>query len=101
MMATKEKMPFSAQYFLEVKMNKKIKENFSSLEGLDCSYQFEIDDDVWNLDLTKKNPQIKSGPLDEPDCAIKLSSENFEKLVRGKLNVPLDLVTGKLIIKGD
>ena len=97
----KSKKPFSVQEFLEVKMNKKIKEFPESLEGLDCVFQFEIDSGTWNLDLTSQDPTILTGKHRSADCTVVISTENFEKLIRGQLNVPLALLTGKFKIKGD
>jgi len=93
---------FSASDFLEIKMNQKLKSDPSLLSDFYCVYQFEIDGDVWNLDLTdSKVKQIKRGAHDAPDCSVKMTEENFEKLLKRKLNVPLALLTGKLKISGD
>lgn len=92
---------FSASDFLEIKMNKKLKEDSSAVEGLFCVYQFEIGDQTWNLDLNQKDKEIKRGAHDAPDCTIKMSEENFEKLLKKKLNVGLALITGKIKISGD
>jgi putative sterol carrier protein len=97
-----EKKPFSVKEFLEVKMNKRMTENPKVVDGFDCVYQFEIDEHIWNLDLLNSSDrEIKKGRHDDPDCSIIVSGENFEKLVRGKLNVPLALISGKIKIKGD
>src|SRR5437868_5140568 len=96
-----EKKPFSVKDFLEIKMNKNIQTKPESVAGLDCVYQFEIDENVWNLDLLERQPAIKMGSHPDPDCTIIVNAENFEKLVRGQLNVPLALISGKIKIKGD
>ncbi|MBN8554491.1 MAG: SCP2 sterol-binding domain-containing protein [Deltaproteobacteria bacterium] len=82
-------------------MNRNLKENPESMQGFDCVYQFEIDGKVWNLDLYQSEPQIKSGAHSDPDCTLKISAENFEKLLRRDLNIPMALVTGKIKISGD
>jgi len=98
----KGKPKFTAEWFLETKMNGKLRDNPESMDGFDCVYQFEIDDRVWHLDLTGyDNRQIVRGPHNDSDCTIKMSEENFEKMLKRQLNVPLALVTGKIKIKGD
>ena len=97
-----EKKPFSAADFLEVKMNEKLKSEPSTMSEFFCVYQFEIDQGVWNLDLTVAGPkEIKKGRHAEPDCTIKMSEENFEKLLKRKLNVPMALISGKIKIGGE
>lgn len=89
-----------AKVFLEEKMNKAIEKNPENLGDFNCSYQFEVGDGIWNLDLKTKPYRIQIGPLKKPDCVISMTDENFEKMIKGKLNVPLSLVTGKIKISG-
>ena len=97
-----EKKPFSASEFLEVKMNKKLREEPDTMSEFYCVYQFEIGDGTWNLDLTTDGQkQIKKGKHPEPDCSIKMTEENFEKLLKRKLNVPMALISGKIKISGE
>jgi putative sterol carrier protein len=96
-----EKKSFSVKDFLEIKMNRRIAENPETVDGFDCVYQFEIDNNVWNLDLLGREREIRAGKHQDPDCTIIVNSENFEKLVRGSLNVPLALISGKVKIKGE
>lgn len=87
---------------MESKMNKKLTENPEIMEGFDCVYQFEIDHEIWSLDLlSTTQPQIVPQKHSSPDCIIRTNTENFEKLVKGKLNAPLALITGKLKIGGE
>ena len=95
------KKPLTVQEFLEIRMNDKLKADPDRMEGYNCIYQFEIDDKTWNLDLTASPPQqIKPGTHPTPDCTIKMSEESFQKMIRGKLNVPMALITGKVKIGG-
>ncbi len=97
-----EKRAFSTEYFLETKMNDKLKNDPDVMDGFDCVYQFEIEGRTWHLDLLSSSErQIKKGAHSEPDCTVVISDENFEKLVKGKLNAPLALLSGKLKIKGE
>jgi putative sterol carrier protein len=93
--------PFNTKEFLEVKLNKKLQEHPKSMEGFDCAFQFEIGDEIWNLDLFQSAPQIKPGAHQEPDCTLKMSDENFEKMIRKQLNIPLAILTGKIKIQGE
>ena len=63
--------------------------------------QFDIGDRIWNLDLFQTNPQIVLGEHSDPDCTIKMSEENFEKMIRKQLNIPLAIITGKIKLQGD
>ncbi len=92
---------FSTAEFLEVKMNSRLKENSAILEDFFCVFQFEIGSGIWNLDFTGQEKQIKSGAHSEPDCVIRMSDENFEKLLKKQLNIPMALISGKIKIQGD
>lgn len=97
-----EKKPFDVERFFEEKMNKNLRENPEVMDGFDCVYQFDIEDDIWSLDLTvEEDRQIKRGKHKSPDCTIIISNENFGKLMRRQLNVPFALISGKIKIKGE
>lgn len=92
---------FDVKDFLENKLNQKLRDHPDSMTGFDCVFQLEIGDRIWSLDLFQKNPQIVLGTHEEPDCTIKMSDENFEKMIRRQLNIPLAIITGKIKLKGD
>jgi putative sterol carrier protein len=92
---------FSAKDFFEKKMNQKLKAHPESVEDLYCVYEFEIGDQIWNLDLTQSKKEIKAGAAEESDCRLSISESDFEKLLKKELNVGLALVTGKIKIKGE
>lgn len=71
------------------------------MEGFDCVFQFEIGENIWNLDLFQSSPQIKKGAHDDPDCTIRMSDEHFEKMIRKQLNIPMAILTGKIKIQGE
>ena len=93
---------FNVAEFLEVKLNKKLQENPLSADDFYCVYQLEIGDGIWHLDLTStKNHLIKAGAHEAPDCTIKMSREDFYRVLKKELNVVMAIMTGKLKISGD
>lgn len=87
--------------FFEVKMNRNLKENADAISDLSGVFQFEIGDGIWNLDLDQSDRKIVTGEHSDPDCTIKMTAENFEKMLHRKLNVPMAILTGKIKITGD
>lgn len=93
---------FNVSEFLEVKLNKKLHENPESVEDFYCVYQLEIGEGIWHLDLTaSKEKSIKAGAHAAPDCTIKISREDFYKILKRELNVVMAVMTGKLKVSGD
>lgn len=92
---------FNLDDFFEVKMNRNLENQPHTVEGFDCVFQFEISDRVWNLDLFQAKPKIVRGAHSNPDCTITMTAENFEKMIRQQLNIPMAIVTGKIRISGD
>jgi putative sterol carrier protein len=95
-------MPGNSVLEVVEKLNRKLKEDPSLMEGFDCSYQFKIGSQNWALDLTASAPhKIEAKELKDADCSIEMSEENFEKLAQGKLAVPMALLFGKIKLSGD
>lgn len=94
---------FSPSNFIEKILNTKLQKEPEILDGLDCVYQLTVGDQTWHLDLTSGEGQnIVAGPAScKPDCSLELAPENFEKLTKGKLNIPLAVITGKIKVRGD
>jgi putative sterol carrier protein len=94
-------MKFSVKSFLENELNQKLEENIDIFDGLSCVYELAIEGDSWRLDLSKNgSKKIEAGAAKKSDCCLEISAENFEKLAKGKLNIPLAVVTGKIKVKG-
>ena len=71
--------------------------------GLGYRVAFEIGDEgSITIDASGTTPEIveDAGGDEDADCVIKLSMENFEKLIAGTLNPTLAYTLGKLKIEG-
>ena len=71
--------------------------------GLGYRVAFEIGDEgTITVDASGATPRIvETGEDDEEaDCVLKLSMDNFEKLIAGTLNPTLAYTLGKLRIEG-
>lgn len=53
---------------------------------MQCVVTFQIDDDVWTLELTEDAARLVRGASDvEPDLELQTSEADFAKLVMGQL----------------
>jgi len=86
--------------FFETELNQRLRKDPSLFEGSQSSYELSIDDYVCHLNL-KNGREIKSGPLEEAKCRIKMSKNDFEKMIDGKLNIPMALAMRKIKVGGD
>ena len=72
-----------------------------NLTGLDATLAFDFGDDgAIAIDATQTPPVLIGQDTDEVDCTIRLSIENFKKLVAGDLNPMFAYTMGKLKIDG-
>ncbi|MBI4373283.1 MAG: SCP2 sterol-binding domain-containing protein [Deltaproteobacteria bacterium] len=75
-----------------------------SLTGINAIYEFDVSGEtggVWTLDLTGPLGQVKEGSSGKATCTVKISDENFVKLIEGKLNPQMAFMTGKLKVQGN
>ncbi len=77
---------------------KKMAENHSGKFG--NKINFKLDDGVIHLDDTVSPPMVENAEKDSP-CALKMTLENFEKLLSGDLNPMMAFMTGKMKVEGD
>ncbi|MCB2192502.1 MAG: SCP2 sterol-binding domain-containing protein [Deltaproteobacteria bacterium] len=73
-------------------------------EGVDMVYQFHITGDQsgdWTVSISGGQCSVSPGIHDDPTASLTLSDKNWLKLVAGKLNPAMALMTGKLKIGGD
>tara|TARA_Y100000768_G_scaffold386311_1_gene374420 strand:- start:55 stop:360 length:306 start_codon:yes stop_codon:yes gene_type:complete len=76
----------------------KISEN--SNKRLNAKLKFILDDGVICVDDTKNKIDINNIDC-ESECSIKISNDNFHKLIKKELNVSLALINGDITIEGD
>eukprot|EP00775_Hariotina_reticulata_P002637 gene2637-2938_t len=62
---------------------------------------FNIDGDIWALDLREGSGSVNQGaPDDKPDLTLTISDDNFVKMVMGKLSPQQAFLLRKLKING-
>ncbi len=88
------------QYFDEV-VPAKIKENKDMMEDFSASYLFKVGDGVWSLVIKDGKGELTEGEIDNPDCTIEASEEDWLSVVRGELNSQMAFFQGKLKITGN
>ncbi|TVQ79862.1 MAG: hypothetical protein EA369_03685 [Bradymonadales bacterium] len=87
--------------FFEVTVNQYLQAKADRLQARAGVYQIKIDAEIWHIDLSRSPIKVESGEAPNPDCALELSEEDFQKLIEGKLNIPWALATRKLKLRGD
>ena len=73
-------------------------------EGVNFRCQFDIagkNGGQWYVLVDNKQKEIKKGAIENPIATVIMKDIDFIKLVLGKLNAPMALLTGNIKIKGD
>lgn len=73
-------------------------------EGVEMVYQFHITGDEsgdWMVSIAGGQCAVSPGTHPDPTATLTLSDKNWLKLVAGKLNPAMALMTGKLKVGGD
>lgn len=86
--------------FFEKELNQRLQESPELFEGSSSSYELSIDDYICHLNL-ENSREIKTGPDGNAKCKIQMSEKDFEKMIDGKLNIPLALAMRKIKVSGD
>lgn len=82
----------------------KANEHLEFNEGLSSSYGFELtgeDGGHFGLLFTPDKVVVLRKELTDADCGLKMSVENFKKLLQGNLNSATAFMTGQLKVKGN
>jgi putative sterol carrier protein len=96
----------NANDFLEQILEKKVLENPSVLSSsglVSKSFSLILDNSQWNL-IFDQNSNLtlnKQTPFNNATARIEMSEETFEKMLKGKLNIPFAYITRKIKIQGD
>ncbi|SCA54757.1 Sterol-binding protein [Candidatus Terasakiella magnetica] len=81
-------------------VEERMSEMLDDLESLNATVKFVCKNDgVIFLDATE-TPAVLSHEDDMADCTIKITTQNLEKLLAGKLDPMLAYTMGKLKVKG-
>jgi putative sterol carrier protein len=94
----------SPKEYFEKKVPENLKRRKEALAEINAIYQFDIEGaagGTWTLDLTAKGGKVCSGASSKANCTIKISDENFVKLVSGNLNPQMAFMTGKIKVHGN
>lgn len=86
---------------LEKKLNERLHQEPELIRKLGAVIQLEIDSQTWHLDPSRKSDFVQAGCHPHPDCSIHISKNDFEKLIRRELNIPLALAFRKIKISGN
>jgi putative sterol carrier protein len=73
------------------------------IKGMNVVYQYEItgdDSGTFQLLISEGSARVVEGTEATPDCTLKLSDNNFKKMIMGKLNGTAAFMTGKLKVQG-
>ena len=69
--------------------------------GMDATLRFDLGDDgMIDIDATETPPVLRQDSDGDPDCTIRLSAANLQKLMDGSLNPMFAYTMGKLKIEG-
>lgn len=93
-------MTTNIEKLFEVDLNDKLRTDQSILADSTESFQLEVGSDTWHIDFSNAR-EVKKGAHAKPDCAISIPTPQFEKLIAGKLNIPLALATRKIKVRGN
>ncbi|MDO8644874.1 MAG: SCP2 sterol-binding domain-containing protein [bacterium] len=94
---------FSPKQFFEGKVTETLKKKAEKLSSIKSIFEFQLSGDnggTWTVDLTGGEGKVLAGSSGKPDVTVKMSDENFVKLVSGQLNGQMAFMTGKIKVQG-
>jgi putative sterol carrier protein len=77
-----------------------VKAKVGTDSGLGATVKFATDDGVIYVDA-KQVPNVVSNDDKDADCTIRLTLENFSKMLAGDLDTTLAYMTGRLKVEGN
>jgi putative sterol carrier protein len=82
-------------------LTEKLNAKPEKVAGMNCVYQFRVNDAAWNVKLTDGKAAVAEGEAPSPNCTITMAEPDFLDLLSGKLNGQMAFLTGKLKVAGD
>lgn len=74
----------------------------SKIAGINNTYRFDVEGaGSWTVDVQDGTVSVTQDGDVQPDTTLKVSEENFQKLLSGELNPTTAYMTGKLKLEGD
>ncbi|HEX7007310.1 MAG TPA: SCP2 sterol-binding domain-containing protein [Alphaproteobacteria bacterium] len=77
-----------------------VKAKVGTDSGLGATVKFELEDGVIYVDA-KTVPNVVSNEDKDADCTIRVTLENFSKMLQGDLDSTLAYMTGRLKVEGN
>ena len=77
--------------------------NADGAKGVSAVFQFELSGDEgghYHVAVDGESMTVSEGEHDAPDTTIKMTGDNYVKMVNGDLNGQMAYMSGKLKIKG-
>ena len=85
-------------------VEEELRSNPATYSGKNFKCQFDISGEnggSWYILIDDNKKEAIKGILKDPICTVIMKESDFMKLIRGQLNAPMALLTGKIKIKGD
>ncbi|MBW2062102.1 MAG: SCP2 sterol-binding domain-containing protein [Deltaproteobacteria bacterium] len=73
-------------------------------KGVEAVFQYSLSGPAggdWNITIKDQKCEIRQGQAENPTTTMKLSDEDFVKMITGELNPMMAFTSGKLKIEGD
>ncbi|MRG86533.1 SCP2 sterol-binding domain-containing protein [Salinibacillus xinjiangensis] len=85
-------------------INSALQEDPGRVKGIEAVYQFDLEGEessTYQLVLKGEESYAAEGDAEKSDCTLKMSTDDFKKMVDGNLNGTQAFMSGRLKIKGN
>lgn len=85
-------------------IDRKANEQPTLLKDMNATYSFTItgnDEGTYGLTFSDGIATVIDGGINDADCSLTMSVDNFRKLLQGNLNSATAYMTGRLKVKGN
>ncbi|WP_174536889.1 winged helix-turn-helix transcriptional regulator [Micromonospora chalcea] len=74
---------------------------WDKISPIDESYQFQVDDEVFRIDVAGGVPRVAKGPSDDPAMVATTDAATFVRIGAGRVTPLMAMVGGQLKLEGD